>query len=155
MNDWLGPSTSGADNYCDWAKSGCFGTSIGHCPKGEWGLTYDDGPSDVSPILYDFLKTTNQKATLFMIGANVIKYPATVKRAYDEGHEIAIHTWTHSYMTTLSNEQIVAELKWTELAIKEIIGVSPRLFRPVSHYHLISKNWALKSRPLIALRWYR
>jgi peptidoglycan/xylan/chitin deacetylase (PgdA/CDA1 family) len=87
-----------------------------------------------------------------MIGANVIKYPATVKRAYDEGHEIAIHTWTHSYMTTLSNEQIVAELKWTELAIKEIIGVSPRLFRPVSHYHLISKNWALKSRPLIALR---
>ncbi|CAO3632361.1 unnamed protein product [Mucor hiemalis] len=125
-----GPSTSGADNYCDWAKSGCMGSSIGDCPKGQWGLTFDDGPSDVSPILYDFLKTTNQKATLFMIGANVIKYPATVKRAYDEGHELAIHTWTHSYMTTLSNEQIVAELKWTELAIKEITGASPRLFRP-------------------------
>lgn len=125
-----GPSTSGADNYCDWAKSGCMGNSIGDCPKGQWGLTFDDGPSDVSPILYDFLKTTNQKATLFMIGSNVIKYPATVKRAYDEGHELAIHTWTHSYMTTLSNEQIVAELKWTELAIKEITGVSPRLFRP-------------------------
>ncbi|CAO3624782.1 unnamed protein product [Mucor fragilis] len=125
-----GPSTSGTDNYCDWAKSGCMGTSIGDCPKGMWGLTYDDGPSEFSPILYDFLKTTNQKATLFMIGANAIKYPATVKRAYDEGHEIAIHTWTHSYMTTLTNEQIVAELKWTELAIKEITGVSPRLFRP-------------------------
>lgn len=125
-----GPSTSGPDNYCDWAKSGCMGNSIGDCPKGQWGLTFDDGPSDVSPILYDFLKTTDQKATLFMIGANVIKYPATVKRAYDEGHELAIHTWTHSYMTTLSNEQIVAELKWTELAIKEITGVSPRLFRP-------------------------
>lgn len=128
----IGPSTSGADNYCDWAKSGCMGTSIGDCPKGMWGLTYDDGPSEFSPILYDFLKTTNQKATLFMIGANAIKYPATVKRAYDEGHEIAIHTWTHSYMTTLTNEQIVAELKWTELAIKEITGVSPRLFRPVN-----------------------
>ncbi|KAI8373822.1 hypothetical protein BD560DRAFT_88903 [Blakeslea trispora] len=125
-----GPSTSGPDNFCDWAKSGCLGTSIGACPKGMWGLTFDDGPSDVSPILYDFLKSTNQKATLFMIGSNVIKYPQTVKRAFDEGHEIAIHTWTHSYMTILSNEQIVAELKWTELAIKEIIGVSPRLFRP-------------------------
>ncbi|KAG2208106.1 hypothetical protein INT47_010468 [Mucor saturninus] len=125
-----GPSTSGTDNYCDWAKSGCMGSSIGDCPKGQWGLTYDDGPSDVSPTLYDFLKTTNQKATLFMIGSNVRKYPATVKRAFDEGHEIAIHTWTHSYMTTLTNEQIVAELKWTELAIKEITGVSPRLFRP-------------------------
>ncbi|KAI9478849.1 MAG: hypothetical protein EXX96DRAFT_572467 [Benjaminiella poitrasii] len=125
-----GPSTDGTDNYCDWAKSGCMGNSIGDCPKGLWGLTYDDGPSDVSPTLYNFLKTTNQKATLFMIGANVIKYPATVKRAFDEGHELAIHTWTHNYMTTLSNEQIIAELKWTELAIKEITGFSPRLFRP-------------------------
>lgn len=114
-----------------------MGSSIGDCPKGQWGLTYDDGPSDVSPQLYDFLKTTNQKATLFMIGSNVRKYPATVKRAFDEGHEIAIHTWTHSYMTTLSNEQIVAELKWTELAIKEVTGVSPRLFRPVSFFFLL------------------
>ncbi|KAI8971559.1 hypothetical protein BDF20DRAFT_824864 [Mycotypha africana] len=125
-----GPNVNGADKYCDWAMSGCMGSSIGSCPKGIWGLTFDDGPSDVSPKLYDFLKSTNQKATLFMIGSNVIKYPAIVKRAFDEGHELAIHTWTHSYLTTLSNEQIVAELKWTELAIKQITGVSPRLFRP-------------------------
>ncbi|KAI8645865.1 hypothetical protein BD408DRAFT_411182 [Parasitella parasitica] len=125
-----GPSTSGTDDFCDWSKSGCMGDSIGDCPKGMWGLTYDDGPSQYSPILYDFLKTTNQKATLFMIGANVIQHPDTVMRAYEEGHEIAIHTWTHNYMTTLTNEEIVAELKWTELAIKEITGVSPRLFRP-------------------------
>ncbi|EIE86180.1 hypothetical protein RO3G_10891 [Rhizopus delemar RA 99-880] len=65
-----------------------------------------------------------------MIGANVVQHPEIVKRAYDEGHEIAIHTWSHPYLTTLTNEQVVAELKWTELAIKEIIGVSPRLFRP-------------------------
>lgn len=148
----IGPSTGGQDLYCDWAKSGCMGTSIGDCPKGMWGLTYDDGPSEVSPTLYDFLKTTNQKATLFMIGANVIKYPQTVKRAFDEGHEIAIHTWTHDYMTTLSNERIVAELKWTELAIKEITGRSPRLFRPVMYImrHNIC-NCNLTFLPLIAL----
>ena len=35
-------------------------------------------------------------------------------------------------MTTLSTEQIVAELKWNELAIKEVTGYSPRFFRPVS-----------------------
>ncbi|KAG2228948.1 hypothetical protein INT48_006153, partial [Thamnidium elegans] len=125
-----GPNVNGEDKYCDWAMSGCMGSSIGDCPKGQWGLTFDDGPSEFSPILYDFLKTTNQKATLFMIGANVIKHPQIVKRAFDEGHELAIHTWTHSFMTTLSNEQIIAELKWTELAIKEVTGVSPRLFRP-------------------------
>lgn len=126
-----GPSTSGEDKYCDWAKSGCTGSSIYDCPKGQWGLTFDDGPSTFSPILYDFLKTTNQKATLFMIGANAAQFPDLVKRAYQEGHEIAIHTWSHPYLTTLTNEQVVAELKWTEQVIKDIIGVSPRLFRPV------------------------
>ncbi|CEI85908.1 hypothetical protein RMCBS344292_00357 [Rhizopus microsporus] len=125
-----GPSTSGEDKYCDWAKSGCTGSSIYDCPKGQWGLTFDDGPSTFSPILYDFLKTTNQKATLFMIGANAAQFPDLVKRAYQEGHEIAIHTWSHPYLTTLTNEQVVAELKWTEQVIKDIIGVSPRLFRP-------------------------
>ncbi|KAI9282722.1 hypothetical protein BY458DRAFT_531115 [Sporodiniella umbellata] len=125
-----GPSTSGEDKYCDWAKSGCTGNSLYQCPKGQWGLTFDDGPSEFSPSLYDFLKSTNQKATLFMIGANVVKHPEIVKRAYEEGHEIAMHTWSHPYMTTLTNEQVVAELKWTEQAIRDIIGVSPKLFRP-------------------------
>lgn len=65
-----------------------------------------------------------------MVGGQVVKFPDYVLRAYKAGHEIAMHTWTHSYMTTLTNEQIVAELKWNELAIKEVIGVSPRYFRP-------------------------
>ncbi|KAI9264435.1 hypothetical protein BY458DRAFT_587633 [Sporodiniella umbellata] len=125
-----GPSTSGEDKYCDWAKSGCVGSSLYDCPKGQWGLTFDDGPSTFSPALYDFLKTTNQKATLFMIGSNVVQYPEIVKRAYNEGHELAIHTWSHPYLTTLTNEQVVAELKWTEQAIRDIVGVSPRFFRP-------------------------
>lgn len=89
---YSGPNTSGEDKYCDWAFSGCLGDSIATCPKGQWGITFDDGPSDVSPVLYDFLKSTNQKATLFMIGANAVKFPEHVKRAYEEGHEIAIHT---------------------------------------------------------------
>lgn len=65
-----------------------------------------------------------------MVGGQVVKFPDYALRAYKEGHEIAMHTWTHNYMTTLTNEQIVAELKWNELAIKEAIGVSPRYFRP-------------------------
>ena len=53
-----------------------------------------------------------------------------MKRAYDAGHEIAMHTWSHNYMTTLTNEQLIAELKWTEQAVKEVTGVSPRFIRP-------------------------
>lgn len=65
-----------------------------------------------------------------MVGGQVVKFPDYALRAYKAGHELAMHTWSHSYMTTLTNEQIVAELKWNELAIKEVTGVSPRYFRP-------------------------
>ncbi|KAL0078162.1 chitin deacetylase [Phycomyces blakesleeanus] len=127
-----GPKQTGSgDTYCDWTFTGCTrATDIVACPKGQWGITYDDGPTQFSSKLYDFLDTTKQKATLFMIGGQVVQYPELVKRAFDSGHELAIHTWSHSYLTTLSNEQIAAELKWTELAIKEVTGVSPRFFRP-------------------------
>jgi peptidoglycan/xylan/chitin deacetylase (PgdA/CDA1 family) len=46
------------------------------------------------------------------------------------GHEICSHTWSHSALTTLTNEQIIAEIRWTEKAIRDVIGVTPRYLRP-------------------------
>ncbi|KAI8096696.1 uncharacterized protein BX664DRAFT_291731 [Halteromyces radiatus] len=124
------PQTQG-DPYCDWTFTGCFGKEdLYQCPKGQWAPTYDDGPSEFSAKLYDELDKTNTKATFFMVGGQVHKFPELVQRAYKSGHEIAMHTWSHSYMTSLTNEQIVAELKWNEQVIKEVTGVSPRFFRP-------------------------
>ncbi|KAI8065218.1 hypothetical protein BC940DRAFT_241627 [Gongronella butleri] len=124
------PQGSG-DPYCDWTFTGCFGKEdLYQCPKGQWSVTYDDGPSEDSARLYDELDKTNTKVTFFMVGGQVVKYPDLTLRAFKAGHELAMHTWSHSYMTTLTNEQIVAELKWNEQAIKEVTGFSPRLFRP-------------------------
>jgi peptidoglycan/xylan/chitin deacetylase (PgdA/CDA1 family) len=67
-----------------------------------------------------------------MIGGQVVAFPDLVTRAYKSGHELAMHTWSHSYLTTETNEQIVAELMWTATAIKEVTGVTPRFYRPVS-----------------------
>ncbi|KAG1459978.1 hypothetical protein G6F56_006048 [Rhizopus delemar] len=131
--DGLGPQQEkeGEDPYCDWTFTGCFGKDdLYECPKGQWALTYDDGPSEYSPKLYDYLDKVKVKATFFMVGGQVVQFPEHALRAYKSGHEIAMHTWSHSYMTTLTNEQIVAELKWNELAIKEVTGVSPKYFRP-------------------------
>lgn len=49
---------------------------------------------------------------------------------YMAGHQISVHTWSHSALTTLTNEQIVAELGWTKKVIKDTIGVTPNTFRP-------------------------
>ncbi|ORZ01891.1 hypothetical protein BCR42DRAFT_497187 [Absidia repens] len=119
------------DPFCDWTFTGCFGKEdLYQCPKGQWAPTYDDGPSEFSAKLYDELDKTNTKATFFMVGGQVVKFPELALRSYKSGHEIAMHSWSHSYLTSLTNEQLVAELKWNELVIKEVTGVSPRFFRP-------------------------
>lgn len=123
--------TPGSDPYCDWTFGGCTrADDIYECKKGDWGITYDDGPTAFSPKLYDYLDSVNQKATLFLIGGQVLQFPELVQRAYKAGHELAIHGFSHSYLTSQTTEQIVGELRWTEEAIKEVTGVSPKLFRP-------------------------
>ncbi|KAF9118345.1 chitin deacetylase [Mortierella sp. 14UC] len=133
-NDGLCPpaGTTIPAGQCWWTCQKCTAPDdITFCPQtGIWGLTYDDGPSPDSPRLYDDLKAHSQQATLFIVGSRAISYPATLQRAYNEGHQIAIHTWSHPSMTSLSNEQIVAELKWTEKAIVSVIGVTPIYWRP-------------------------
>jgi len=46
------------------------------------------------------------------------------------GHQISVHTWSHPYLTKLSNAEIVAELGWSKQVIKDVIGVTPNTFRP-------------------------
>ncbi|KAG2217420.1 hypothetical protein INT45_013751 [Circinella minor] len=125
------PQDVTGDPNCVWTFTECLGPDdLYTCPQKIWGHTFDDGPSEFTPKLLDYLDSVNKKVTFFVVGGQVIQYPETLKRAYDAGHEIAMHTWSHNYMTTLTNEQLVAELKWTELAVKEVTGVSPRFIRP-------------------------
>jgi len=46
------------------------------------------------------------------------------------GHEISVHTWSHRPLTSLTTEQVVAELGWTRKAIKAVLGVTPTTMRP-------------------------
>ena len=101
----------------------CIGNS-------DWAITYDDGPTQFTPQLLEALAKRNVKATFFVLGMQVVQFPQFLKDAYNAGHQIGIHTWSHQYMTTLTNEQIVSEIVWTAKAIKETIGVTPVYFRP-------------------------
>ncbi|KAI9260176.1 hypothetical protein BY458DRAFT_491828 [Sporodiniella umbellata] len=123
---------TGNNTHCNWSWGGCVQpTDIVHCtdPK-VWGTSFDDGPYEITKTLLNYLKTINVKVTFFVVGKQVIANPDILRLAYDEGHEIGIHTWDHKELTTASNDMVIAELKWTELAIQEVIGVAPRLMRP-------------------------
>ncbi|KAG0197484.1 chitin deacetylase [Mortierella sp. GBA30] len=118
-------------NECHWTCFDCAADDITACPRANtWGLTFDDGPTESTPVLLDYLKTKSLAATFFLIGSNVIAHPEHVKREVTEGHHLASHTWSHTALTTLTNEQIVAEMKWTEKAVLEATGLRLKYMRP-------------------------
>lgn len=59
-------------------------------------LTFDDGPSSITPKILDILRQENVKATFFMIGKDN-SYNDIIKRVKEEGHTLAIHSNTHNY----------------------------------------------------------
>ena len=95
-----------------------------------WGLTYDDGPSFYTSNLLNFLDQEKLKSTFFVVGSRVISFPSILQTQYMGQHQIAVHTWSHPPLTTLTNEQIVAELGWSKKVIKDVLGVTPNMMRP-------------------------
>lgn len=89
-------------------------------------LTFDDGPSQaVTTLILDVLKEEDVKATFFVLGSNVKKNPDIVKRAYDEGHYIANHGYTHNYSKIYKDEnEVLEEYNKTEKQIQQAIGNS-------------------------------
>ncbi|KAF9430576.1 chitin deacetylase [Entomortierella beljakovae] len=118
-------------NVCVWTCDACAADDVTSCAlPNTWGLTFDDGPSTFTPTLLNYLKTSKLSASFFLIGSNVIQHPEIVKRELDEGHHLASHTWSHTALTSLSNEEIVAEMKWTEKAVMAATGQRLKYMRP-------------------------
>jgi len=66
-----------------------------------------------------------------MIGYNILYYPSQFSLAFESNHDIAVHTWTHPFMTTLSDLQVVGELGWTiQLIANSTGGRIPKFWRP-------------------------
>jgi len=95
-----------------------------------WGLTYDDGPSFYTSDLLNYLDQENLKSTFFVVGSRVISFPNILQTQYMGQHQIAVHTWSHPSLTTLTNDEIIAELGWSKKVIKDVLGVTPNMMRP-------------------------
>lgn len=119
----------GADGSCWWTCGGCTrATDITYCPsKNDWGASFDDGPSPYTPRLLNLLQSQNIQSTFFIVGSRAVSRPEMVQAEYMLGHQISVHTWAHSSLTTLSNEEIVAELGWTMKIIRDVTGVTPNV----------------------------
>jgi peptidoglycan/xylan/chitin deacetylase (PgdA/CDA1 family) len=126
------PQAATDTSRCWWTCGGCTrDTDITECPTPmEWGLTYDDGPAFYTSNLLNYLDQQSLKSTFFVVGSRVISFPNILQTQYLGQHQIAVHTWSHPSLTTLTTEEIVAELGWSKKVIKDVLGVTPNMMRP-------------------------
>ncbi|WP_196934041.1 polysaccharide deacetylase family protein [Sphingobacterium hungaricum] len=94
-------------------------------------ITFDDGPSEFTPEVLDLLRTYNAKATFFLIGKQIQKFPNLAKQLLAEGHSIGNHTMNHSNRFGFLNaEQVLQEINSCDAVIYETLLLKTRFFRP-------------------------
>lgn len=99
--------------------------------KKKIAITFDDGPNEkYTPEMLNALKERNVKATFFLLGEEVEKYPEIVKQIYEEGHLIGNHSYKHEQLSKLSMEQACNQVNRTNELIHNITGIYPAYLRP-------------------------
>jgi peptidoglycan/xylan/chitin deacetylase (PgdA/CDA1 family) len=107
---------------------------------------------DIDSIL-ETLSKNNTKATFFMVGDWVNKFPDAVKKINDSGNEIANHSNTHPHVNRLDLDSNIKEIEECSNKIKSITGKETDLYRaPYGEYNNTVINSAIKANQ-IAIQW--
>ena len=92
-------------------------------------LTLDDGPSYLTPQFLEVLDRYNVKATFFVTGQNP-DYLYLIKEAYDRGHTIGLHTYTHDYASVYASvDSFFNEIYSIGAVVQQQIGYMPCFIR--------------------------
>lgn len=133
--------------------------SISQNEIGKVVLTFDDGPHpDHTLKILDILDAYQIKAVFFMIGKNVEENPGIAKEVASRGHQVGIHSHSHSLnFGVLGSKKLKEELVVCANMIETATGIIPHLFRPpfgvtnptiarqVNLQKLVSVGWSVRS----------
>jgi peptidoglycan/xylan/chitin deacetylase (PgdA/CDA1 family) len=90
-------------------------------------LTFDDGPGGYTSQILDVLKKYNIKATFFV---TLCGSDAMIKREFDEGHTVALHTATHNYKVMYASlDAYLNDLQQVSDRVKRITGTESKYVR--------------------------
>ena len=103
-------------------------------------LTFDDGPGAYTERLLNILSTYNVKATFFVTNSGS---DAVIKREYDEGHTVALHSASHNYAQIYSSEEAyMADLIQVQDRVKRITGYEAKIIRfPGGSSNTVSRKY--------------
>lgn len=118
-------------------------------------LTFDDGPSELTPELLAILKEYGIRATFFQCGMNVRRLPQIAREVSSAGHEIGNHSDSHSRFSLRSRHFILDELLRAQKAIEEATGVKPVYFRAPYGARWFGLRQAQHQLNLLGVMWSR
>ncbi|MFE2407538.1 bifunctional polysaccharide deacetylase/glycosyltransferase family 2 protein [Kitasatospora sp. NPDC059408] len=99
--------------------------------SGTVALTFDDGPDPTwTPQILDVLRKEGVHATFFVVGTQAAAHPDLIRRIVAEGHQIGVHTFTHTDLGPAPAWRRSLELRETQLALAGSAGVTSSLLRP-------------------------
>ncbi len=123
-------------------------------------LTFDGGAEDREAVhIFETLRQFKIRATIFLTGGFIEKYPELVKQALADGHEIGNHSFSHPRLTTLAfngrqstlrginREFLVDELARTEAAYTKLTGkkLSPYWRAPFGEHNQEIRRWGYEA----------
>lgn len=105
-------------------------------------LTFDDGPSSITGKMLDIFKQENIKVTFFVTG-KVNSYQNILKREAEEGHTIALHTYSHVYSDLYASVgAYFNDLNKIKIAVYNITGKNANIIRfPGGSSNTVSRNY--------------
>ena len=133
-----------------------FGVPI-YCAGGRGryvGLTFDDGPSLLTPQFLELLRGAGARATFFVVGANMTS-PTFARFAREDTKLGALgdHTWTHTALGSLPEEQVVAEIGRAKRAIVKATGAPVLVFRPPFASHSSTVGRVTNRMGMLEILW--
>jgi peptidoglycan/xylan/chitin deacetylase (PgdA/CDA1 family) len=94
-------------------------------------ITFDDGPNpDYTVTLLEGLKKRGVKATFFVLGEEVERYPEILEAIHDDGHLIGIHSYQHVNFTEIGDTATLDQIERTQEAIYAVTGEYAGYIRP-------------------------
>jgi len=108
-------------------------------------VTFDDGPSPVhTPRVLDILDEHGTKATFFMMGLNVERFPAVAREVIRRGHEVGNHSYSHPKMIWMTPRRIRDEIERTDALLRGVGVTGDIFFRPPHAAKFVALPYVLR-----------
>jgi peptidoglycan/xylan/chitin deacetylase (PgdA/CDA1 family) len=129
----LGAAAGGAGYWATYGvRSQWLGPTVwrGSPDRPEVALTFDDGPTDDTERILDWLEGSNVRAAFFMVGEQVDRHRRVARRIVDAGHDVGNHSYSHPLYLYHAASRVRRELERTQEIIADVTGVRPVWSRP-------------------------